>query len=129
MAAADQLEEGIAAEGRGILLIRVAAGDLEDPLAHEGGERVPHRPAPPIHQAARQAVAEAQGGIGLGEPGQAAIAGHMLGIETRADRLAMERGDPWERDDRLRHEAPSGMAGLGNPIIWTVLLIVNQPGE
>jgi len=50
-------------------------------------------------------------------------------VEARGDWLTMERGDDGQGDGRLRHEAPPVMGGAGTPIIQTVLLIVNQPGE
>ena len=61
----DQLQERVRAQRIGVILVFVAAGDLEDTLAQEGREPVSDRAAAPVRDAARQAVAQPQRGIGL----------------------------------------------------------------
>ncbi len=50
-AAADQLEQRVGAQRVGVVLIFIPAGDLKDALAHQRGQRVPDRTAPPLGHA------------------------------------------------------------------------------
>ena len=62
-AATHQLEQRIGAQGSGIVLVGVAAGDLVEPLPHQGFEAVVHGPAAPVGEAGRERRAQAQGRI------------------------------------------------------------------
>ncbi len=73
--AADQFQQGVGAQGIAVVLILVAAGNLKDALADERLQRVLHRSGSPVGQVCGECVAEPEGGIGLGEPHQAAVAG------------------------------------------------------
>ena len=80
-APADQLEQGIAPQGVGVVLVGVAAGDLEDALAHEGLQRVLPAAAAPLGEAGGEGRAQAERRLRLGQPGQAAVAGEPPAVE------------------------------------------------
>jgi hypothetical protein len=80
-AAADPLEQGIAAQGGGIVLVVVAAGDLEDPLPHQGLHRMLDWVSPPVTNLAGQGGTQTQDGIRLSDPGQATIRGQATGVK------------------------------------------------
>jgi len=52
--AADQLQQGIGAQGVGIVLILVTTGDLEDPLPDEGFQGMADGTSSPIGQVGRE---------------------------------------------------------------------------
>jgi hypothetical protein len=107
-APARPLQQRVGAQGVGVILVGIAAGDLEDALADEGGQAVGDRPAAPLRNAGGQGAAEPERLIGLHQPGEAAVAGQAAGIERRGDRLV--RGADELRDGlgRLRHGTPPG---------------------
>ena len=78
---ADEFEQGIVAQGGGVVLIFIATGDLVDPLADEGGEGMGTGFAPPVGDAGGDLGTNADLGIGSGEPGQATIGGEVATVE------------------------------------------------
>jgi hypothetical protein len=109
-ATAGQLEEGIMPQGVGIVLVLIAAGKLEDPLADEGLEGVRHRTGAPVGDLGGQGSAQPEGRIGFSEPGKTAITGQVAGIEASLDRERSRTGKAEGRRGRLGHEA--------SPVEW-----------
>jgi len=79
--AADEFEQGVGAERVGVVLILVAAGDAEDPLAGQRLDRMVDVGAPPLRDAGGQGAANADRFLGFGEPGQPPIRGQATTIE------------------------------------------------
>jgi hypothetical protein len=128
-AATDQLEQGIGTQGGGIVLIGVATGDLVDALAQERRERVPDPPAAPLRNAVGQGVAQVQGRIGLGQPGQPAITGQPPGIERRLQRDSHGAVKVDRRGGRMNHRSTFRIRVLAATIVRTVLRFVYPIGR
>jgi hypothetical protein len=83
-ATTDQLEEGVGAqghpEGTRIVLILVATGDLEDPLADQRLQGVADRAGPPVRKAGSEGTIQPEGGIGRREPPGAPITPELTAI-------------------------------------------------
>ena len=107
--ATDQLQEGIMTQGGGIVLILVAAGDLEDALADQRLEGVVDRAAAPLRDVLSEGGAEAKRRIGLREPAETAVGGELGTVEGRG-----ETGGGQGEGDRLGHEASPGEAWFGH---------------
>ena len=86
MPATDELEQGILAQRVGVVLIGVAAGDLEDPLADQLGERVTGLGPTPVRDEPGEGSTDPDGAFRLAQPGQAAIRGKPPCIEARFER-------------------------------------------
>jgi hypothetical protein len=80
-AATDQLQQRIRAESIRIILVFIATGDLEDPLADERLQRVTNRPASPVGDMGGESGTETKGSIRFREPAEAAIRGELRAIE------------------------------------------------
>jgi hypothetical protein len=84
-AATGQLEERIMPQGIGIVLLLIAAGELEDPLPDERLKRVLDRAGAPVRDGRSKDSAEPEGGIGFRQPGETAIRGQVASIEAGND--------------------------------------------
>ena len=123
---AHQLEQRVTPQGVGVILVGVAAGDLEHPLADQRLQRVVDRAAAPLGDAGRERGADAHGTLGHGQPGQPPIAGQPTGIEARCERNARRRvegvagahdGHRGNRDGTLTHR--STVRGKSRSIPYT----------
>ena len=94
----NQLQQRIGPELVGVVLVRVATGDLEDALANQGLQRVPHRAMAPVGDDRRERRTQPELLLGLGEPDQTTVRGRRLQIEAGHHR---QQGSLRERDGRL----------------------------
>src|SRR5579859_2964715 len=90
------------AQRGGIVLVGIAAGDLENALAQQGGQGMATAAFAP-GQAGGEAVAEAEGDVDFGEPEQAAVAGEPAAVAGRR-----------QRDARCSREGKPGWVRLGH---------------
>ena len=107
-AAADPLEQRITAQRVGVILVFVAAADLEDSLAHQRHQRVLDGPAPPVRDRAGQRGAQSQGGIRLSDPGQATIRGQATGVKRNVLRSGGKQSRRTLPCAKLGHEVSPG---------------------
>ena len=115
-AAAGELEQRVGPQGVGVVLVGVAAGDLEDPLPPQRLQPVPHRAAPPVGDLGRQSGAQTARGLGLGQPGQAAVGGEAAAEEVDLQRQRGGAGEAERGCGRLGHGgAPPGLGLVGHP--------------
>ena len=86
--AAGELEQWIGAQCVGVVLVGVAAGELEDALANEHLEAVAGAGGvfAPVGQALGEGLADAERGLGFDQPGKAAIGGKPTAVEGRLER-------------------------------------------
>ena len=96
-AATDELEQRVMAQGVGVVLIFVATRNLEDALADEGFERVLTSARTPLRDIGGDERAEAEGGIRVSQPGQAAIGGAAATVKGR-----LQGQRRWRRKSRAR---------------------------
>ena len=80
-AATDELEQGVMAQGIGVVLILIATGDLEDALADEGLQGMLAGATAPLGNEGGDQRAQAERGVRFGQPGQAAIGREATAIE------------------------------------------------
>lgn len=73
-APADKIEERVGAEGVGVVLVRIAAGDLDHALAHQRLQRMANLAPPPLGHSGGGGGTQAERRRGFGQPGQAAQA-------------------------------------------------------
>ena len=83
---AHEFEERVGAERIGVVLVLVAAGDLEDPLADQLGERVTGLGPTPVRDEPGEGSTDPDGVFRLAQPGQAPIRGKSPCIEARFER-------------------------------------------
>ena len=69
------------AQGIGVVLIRIATGDLEDALADEGLQRMLAGAPAPLRHKARDEGTQAEGGVRFSQPGQATIGREATAVE------------------------------------------------
>src|SRR5919199_3251926 len=105
-------------QGIGVILILVTTGDLEDALAHERVERVLAGARAPLRDVGGDQGAEAKGGVGLGEPGQATIGGEAAAIKGRLQGQRRWRKKSSARWGRIRH--CGSLLGLGSRHTYTI---------
>jgi len=110
--ATDQLEQGIGAQGIGIVLVLVTTGDLEDPLPDEGFQGMTDGAGSPVGQVGGEGGTQSKDGISFGQPDEPAIRGELGAVKARFDQQRM-RGETGDRGcGRLGHKAPVGGRGL-----------------
>jgi hypothetical protein len=102
-ASAPQLQEGIAAQGGGLVLVFVAPGNLQDALADQGLQGVADRTTAPLRDLRGQRSAEAEGAVSRRKPAEAASTGELRAVEP-----GLEGGGRQGTGARLRHEASPG---------------------
>jgi hypothetical protein len=69
-------------QGIGVVLVFVAAGNLQETLAQQKRERMAHRSAAPGANLGGKAGRQTQAVVGLREPDEAAIRGELSGVKT-----------------------------------------------
>jgi hypothetical protein len=104
---ADQFEQWTGAQEIGIVLVLIAARDLEDALAHQGFPRVAHRPAAPLGNQGGEGRGQPQGDIRLCQPRQAAITAQATAIKTGFQRQRRGAGKAKDGCGRLGHAGTS----------------------
>jgi hypothetical protein len=106
-AAADQFQERIGAQHVRVVLILVAAGDLEDVLADQRLPAAAHRTPPPLRNRDGQGRAQPQGHLGLLQPGQPPIGGQAPAVETGFQRHGGNTAKAKDGCGRLAHAGAS----------------------
>src|SRR5690348_2023278 len=101
MPAAHELEQRIAPQGIGVVLIFVTTGDLQQALAQQERKRMAHRTAAPVADMGGKAGRQTQVVVGLREPDEAAIRGELPGVKGHPE-SGGERGHA-----RIRHRRAS----------------------
>jgi hypothetical protein len=133
-ATADEPEQRIVAQRVGVILILVAAGDLIDALADEGGEGMRAGFASPLGNAGGDLGTDAGLRVGMGEPGQPAIGGERSAVEGGVEG---EGGEGFEREGgcgRIGHEEASRVGRwvsaptIPNEASSSQLPVMNNPG-
>ena len=97
----DQLEQGVDAQGVGVVLVLIAAGDAEDALAGQRLHGMVDVGAPPLRDASGQRPTDADRFLGLSEPGQPPVGGQATAIEGRFQREGGGGGERIEGCGRL----------------------------
>ncbi len=91
IAAQQELVNRVVREPVGVIGIRIAAGEAEDPLGQQVPERVPHLPRLPIvDQATREAIDQAVRAFGGVQQDRAAIGTRVRLVEGRDQRFVEE---------------------------------------
>src|SRR5262249_8332809 len=86
-----ELEQRVAPQRISVVLVFVAAGDLQEALADQQRQGMAHRPAAPVVELRCQGVGEAELVVCAGGPEQAAIRGELAGVKGQRQRGG-ERG-------------------------------------
>lgn len=95
-------QERVLPQGVGVVLVLVAGGYLQDPLAYQRREGVPDGRPPPLRHVGGDLLAQAQLPVHLGEPEEAAVGG---------DAAAVEGGFEGERGGGFKAHARCGRIG------------------
>jgi hypothetical protein len=66
-------EQRVAPQRSGVVLVFIAAGDLQEALAPQERERMAHRPAAPVGDLRRESGRQAQAIVGPCEPDESAV--------------------------------------------------------
>jgi hypothetical protein len=101
---ADELEQWIVAQGVSVVLVLVAAGDLQEALAQQERERMADRPTAPVADLLRQRDRHPEAVVGAGEPDEPAIGAELPGVERHRQRRGRQGG---ERCARIGQERAS----------------------
>ncbi len=112
-AATDQLQQRVGAQGVGVVLVLVAAGDLEDALADQCRQGVAHRAAPPLGNHRGEGGAQPDGQLRLLQPRQPAVGGQPPGVELDLQRQRGRTEKAIDGCGRLRH-AGASWVGIGS---------------
>lgn len=104
--AADELEQGVRAEGIGVVLVLVAAGHLENTLPDQLLQAVARAAGvfAPIPEAVGEGGADTQLSINLAKPGQAPIGGETPTVEGSLKGKACQLGEHVSRCGTIGHE-------------------------
>jgi hypothetical protein len=98
--------------GIGVILVLIAAGDLQDALAHQEGERVADWTAPPVRALGGEGGRDTQVVVGLGEPDEppsevSCPASKVTGSDERAagrdDMRESDTGEPPGAGESMKH--------------------------
>ncbi len=81
-ATADQLEQRIVSQRVGVVLVLVAARDLQDALAQEHRQRMACWSTPPIADRPSEGRGQSQALVGAGEPDQSAVRGELTSVKS-----------------------------------------------
>jgi hypothetical protein len=116
--AAGQLAKRIRTQGIGVILVGVAAGQLEDALAHEILRRVARarRVFAPISQASREGGTDPKVPVHFDQPGQPGVGGADTPGEGRIERGRATRGEPIGRYGVISHELSHGRSVLSKQL-------------
>jgi hypothetical protein len=86
-----QFEERIVAQSGGIVLIRIATGNLQDPLAQQTGQTMAHRPVSPLAHGRGQRAAQTECFVGFEQLEQSTVAGQLVQIKMDLKRQRLRR--------------------------------------
>jgi hypothetical protein len=85
-ATADELEQRIASQGIGVVLVLIATGNLQEALAQQKRERMTDRTAPPVADLGGKCAGQAQAVVGACAPDESPIRGQLSGVERDLSR-------------------------------------------
>jgi hypothetical protein len=123
-AAAHQLQQWVGPQRVGIVLVGIAAGDLEDALADQRPQAMAHRAAPPLRDAGGQRVAQPERPVGLGQPDQPAITRQAARIKRHPQRHADRRTKAQGTTGTMLHQSTARSGVLDNPSNRAVLCLL-----
>jgi len=76
-----ELEQRVAPQPIGVVLVFIAAGDLQEALAQQERERMADRPAAPVGDLRREGSRQAQAVVGPCESDESAVGGELPGVK------------------------------------------------
>ena len=98
MTPAHERKQRAVPQGIGVILVLVAAGNLQDALAQQERQAVPHGATAPLAQLLAQRLRLTQLVVGVCQPDQAATRGELSGVTADRERGCARQGA------RISHE-------------------------